>query len=269
MPALSEGSGAAAVHVYSGGNRGIPALQKVTLVFDIGTGALAAVIESDWLSWARTGATGAVATRHLARPDAAVLGVIGTGKQAAAQVMAIAASRPLRAVYAYSRDATGRTTFARELTERAGVEVTALDRPEAVVERCEILSTTTTSKVPVFDGAALHSGLHINAIGAHHPDGRELDERTMTASRLFVDDAARSFQEDGELLLLPDAEQASALERATPLGAAVAGTAEGRRSPDEVTAFLSGGLSGEYLWTSVAILEQARALGLGTRVRIG
>jgi ornithine cyclodeaminase/alanine dehydrogenase-like protein (mu-crystallin family) len=49
----------------------------------------------------------------------------------------------------------------------------------------------------------------------------------------------------------------------------VAGTAEGRRSPDEVTAFLSGGLSGEYLWTSVAILEQARALGLGTRVRIG
>ena len=82
MPALSEDAGAAAVHVYTGGNRGTGALQKVTLVFDAATGALDAIIESDWLSWARTGATSAVASRHLARPDATVLGIIGTGKQA-------------------------------------------------------------------------------------------------------------------------------------------------------------------------------------------
>lgn len=105
MPALSEAAGATSVHVYSAGNRGAPALQKVTLVFSTENGALEAVIESDWLSWARTGATGAVATRHLARADATVLGIIGTGRQAEAQVVAVAASRRLTTVYAYGRDA--------------------------------------------------------------------------------------------------------------------------------------------------------------------
>ncbi len=105
MPALSEAAGARSVHVYSAGNRGAPALQKVTLVFSTENGALEAVIESDWLSWARTGATGAVATRHLARADATVLGIIGTGRQTEAQVVAVAASRRLTTVYAYGRDA--------------------------------------------------------------------------------------------------------------------------------------------------------------------
>jgi alanine dehydrogenase len=269
MPAMSEDAGAAGVHIYTGGNRGLPLLQKITLLFSMQTGALEAVIESDWLSWARTGATSAVSSRHLARPDATALGIIGTGKQAQSQLLAIAASRPFTTITCYSRDAARCRAFAREMSERVGREVVALDSAEDVVERSDIVCTATTSSQPVFDGAAIHPGLHVNAIGAHRPNGRELDARTMLASRLFADDLARCAQEDGAFLLLPEADRDACLARTTSLSAVVAGTAPGRRSADEITAFHSGGLSSEYLWTAVAILDQARAKGLGTRVSLG
>ncbi len=155
------------------------------------------------------------------------------------------------------------------MTALTGVEVVPLNRPEAVVERSDIVSTATTSTVPVFDAGGLHPGLHINAIGAHRPSARELDAPTILASRLFADDLVRSRQEDGEILLLPPDDQLAALERSVALGDVVAGHVAGRASDAEITAFLSGGLSSEYLWTAVEILRQARDLGLGTLVSLG
>ena len=268
MPALSGEARVAGVHVYTGGNRGARVPQKVTLVFDTADGRLRAIIESTWLSWARTGATGAVATRYLARPDAAVLGLIGAGRQAAAQLHAIAATRHLEAVYVYSPTAQRRNAFARDQGRAVGVEVVPLESAAEVVARSGIVSTTTTAREPVFPGSAVRDGLHVNAIGAHHPDRRELDGPTIARARVFADDPERARLEDGELALAVD-EGALALDgEVIGLGAVVAGTVPGRRSPDEVTVFLSGGLGSEYLVVAAAVVDQAEALGLGTRVRL-
>lgn len=268
MPAMSAAADAAGVHVYTGGNRGAHVPQKVTLVFRTEDGSLRAIIESSWLSWARTGATGAVATRHLARADADVLGIIGAGRQAAAQLQAIAASRPIRRVLVFSRTAEHRTAFARDMAHRTGLDIEALASADEVVERSDIVSTTTTAHEPVFRGSAARPGLHVNAIGAHYPDRRELDGPTMARARLFADDAERSRIEDGEVLLALDEGSLEAGAEVTPLGAVVAGTAPGRTTPEEISVFLSGGLAGEYLTAAAAVADEAEALGLGTSVRL-
>jgi ornithine cyclodeaminase/alanine dehydrogenase-like protein (mu-crystallin family) len=266
MGAVSATAGVAAAHVYTGGNRGAGVPQKVTLVFDTSDGGLRAIIESSWLSWARTGATGAVATRHLARHDAAVLGLIGAGKQAAAQLQAIAATRRLEGVYVYSRSPESRAAFAAEMAARTGLPVEALASSDDVVARAGIVSTATTSSEPVFPGTAVGPGLHVNAIGAHYPERRELDGATIARALVFVDDPDRSAEEDGELRL-------ALLEGALPpghvtttLADVVAGRAAGRRGPEDVTVFLSGGLGSEYLAVAAAAVEHATRLGLGTRV---
>ncbi len=268
MPAMSGSAGIAGVHVYTGGNRGADVPQKLTVLFRTEDGALRAMIESSWLSWARTGATGAVATRHLARPDADVLGIIGAGRQARAQLQAIAASRQIRRAYVFSPTAERRQAFARDMTRATGVEVEPLDSADAVVARSDIVSTATTAREPVFDAAAVHAGLHVNAIGAHYPDRREIDGPTIARALLFADEPERSNLEDGELALAIADGTLEPGTAATSLASVVAGTTRGRRSADDVTVFLSGGLGSEYVLVAGAIVDRAQELGLGTRVRL-
>jgi ornithine cyclodeaminase/alanine dehydrogenase len=227
-----------------------------------------AIIESNWLSWARTGATGAVAARRLARPDARILGLIGAGRQARAALELMAAARPLDAVYVFSRDPGHRRDFAAAMRASTGLPVDALDSADEVVGRSDIVVTTTTAHAPVFTAAALHPGLHINAIGAHYPDRREIDGPTVARSRLFADDPARSRLEDGEVALAVEEGQLRPDPPLVGLAEVVSGTDPGRRSDEEVTLFLSGGSAGEYLAVAAAAVDGAERLGLGTRIEL-
>jgi len=263
MPAV--GSGLAATHIYTGGNRGAPVVQKVTLVFGTDDGGLRAIIESEWLSWARTGSTGAVATRHLATAEASRLGIVGSGRQARAQAVAIAATRPLSGCLVYSPDRDHREAFARELANETGLVVEARASADEVVAASDIVSTATTSRSPVFSFDSVRPGLHINAIGAHYPDRREIDEATVSRSRVFVDDLDRSRGEDGELRLATREGELPGVD-AIGLADVVAGVSPGRSNGDDVTLFLSGGLASEYLTVASLAIERAEALGLGTRI---
>jgi ornithine cyclodeaminase/alanine dehydrogenase-like protein (mu-crystallin family) len=265
LAALAESTGLAAAHVYSSGNRGAPVAQKVTLVFNLVDGGLRALIESDWLSWARTGATGAVAARFLARADSTILGLIGTGKQAEAQLLALASSRHLSGVYVFSRDRENRDAFARRMTQRTAISVEALTSADDVVARSDIVATVTTSSVPVFNAPALRPGQHINAMGAHAIDRREIDSAALVRSRVFVDSLARSTIEDGELAIAAK-ELAGAMPKAVELSDILVGKAVGRIADDDITLFLSGGMGAEYLEVAAAVVSWAEAAGIGTRI---
>lgn len=270
LPGLRGDNGTAGVFVYTGGNRGkgrqLP--NKVVLLFRTDDGGLEAIIEANWLSWARTGASAAVATRHLARADAATLGIFGSGRQARAQAAAVSAVRRFDNVLCYSRDAANRAAFAAELREVYGLPAKAVDHPDAVLESADVISTATNSRAPVFDGRHLRPGTHLNAIGQHYPDRREIDAHVMTRATLFADDIARSRQEDGEIAIPLATGEASDLPIAGTIGDVVLGTCEGRVDDQQVTVFLSGGTAGEYLSVAGAVAARARELDLGTLVEL-
>lgn len=267
-PAIWTAGSSVGVYMYTGGNRGQSVPQKVMMLFRVEDGGLEAIIESGWLSWARTGASGAVATRALARADARTLGVIGTGRQARAQVAAHAALDRFPEGFCYGRDEARRTSFAADMQAQHGIAMTPLASAEDVVERCDVVCTATNARTPVFDGAAVRPGTHINAIGQHYPDRRELDTRTMTGARLFADLVARAETEDGELLI-PRADDAAAqLPVIGAVGEVLAGRCAGRETTDDVTVFLSGGTSGEYLSVAQGIARRAAELDLGAAIEL-
>ncbi|MDT4900502.1 MAG: hypothetical protein QOJ78_1432 [Pseudonocardiales bacterium] len=267
-PAIWTEASSVGVYMYTGGNRGQAVPQKVMMLFRTEDGGLEAIIESGWLSWARTGASGAVATRALGRADAQTLGIIGTGRQARAQVAALTATRRYTAAFCFGRDEGRRIAFAEDMQRRYGIAMTPLPSAEEVVERCDVLCTTTNSRTPVFDGAALRPGTHINAIGQHYPDRRELDTRTVAGARLYADRVERARTEDGELAIPLTETSAPELSVLGSVGDVLTGRCPGRSSDDDITVFLSGGTSGEYLSVAHAVARRADERGFGTTIEL-
>jgi ornithine cyclodeaminase len=218
--------------------RGRPLVQGAYVLFAPGDQSPEAVIDGAALTALRTGAVSGLATRRLAREDARRLVVFGAGVQARAHVEAIRAVRDLEDVAIVSRSAATAETLAAQVGGRSG---SIADVPAA-----DIVCTCTTSGVPLFDGARLSPGVHVNAVGAYTPETREVDTTTVKRSRVVVETREVAMAEAGDLLL-PIAEGAvEAGHVLADLSETVRGSVV-RRSPQDLTLFVSVGLAFEDL----------------------
>ncbi len=242
------------------------ALRFLVPLYRAPTGELAALIEANYLGQMRTGAASGVATKHMARGDAMTLGILGTGLQARTQLQAIAAVRKLEMVRAFSRDAENRERFAREMSERLGVTVRAVNSAENAVREMDIVVTATSATRPVLAGAWLAPGAHINAIGANFPHKRELDEEAVTRAGLIAADSREQSKiEAGDLIrVLGDDEARWSVVR--ELSEIVAGGAAGRTNPRQITLFKSNGIATEDIAVAARVYELAVKQGMGRNV---
>ncbi len=233
------------------------------------TGELAGLVRGQAVSLWKTGATAAVATRYLARPEAAVVGLIGTGAYARMQLLGLTEVRRLKDVRCFSRTRDTREAFvawAREQLPGAGIRGVGSAREAA--EGADILVTATTSREPVLLGEWISPGSHCNAVGAHYPDMRELDTAAVQLSRVVVDDMDQAMQEKGEILI-PLREGAISREHVLgDLGALASGRLVGRTAEDQVTLFCSGGVPIEYLGSCAMLLERAKSAGIGRSIAL-
>ena len=243
--------------------------QGVVTLFDSETGVPLAMLDASEVTSIRTAAATAVATRWLAREDARVLALLGSGIQARAHLEAIAHVRELERVRVYSPSAEQRERFAEREGARLGLAVEAVDSTERAVAGADVVCTLTSSSEPVLFGAWLEPGMHVNAVGACLPAARELDTAAVARSRLFVDRRESCEQEAGDYLT-PLAEGAiDASHLVGEIGEVVNGTLAGRRSAEEITLFESQGLAVEDVAAASVAFERARELGIGTDVPLG
>jgi ornithine cyclodeaminase/alanine dehydrogenase-like protein (mu-crystallin family) len=232
-------------------------------LYSMPTGDLLAMIEADYMGQLRTGAATGVATKYLARQDSRVAAIIGTGGQARTQLEAIASVRKLAAVRAYGRDAARREKYAKEMSERLGLNVTAVASAAEAVRGADIVCTATTTSQPIVHGADLAHGVHLNAIGANHSNKRELDEEAVaSADVIVVDSIEQSRQEAGDLILAFKGDEAcwTGVKR---LSEVVSGKATGRSSASEVTLFKSNGIASWDLAVASKVYALAKERGLG------
>ncbi len=232
------------------------------LLYGLPDGKLEAIFEADALGQRRTGAASAVATKCLARADSEVLAVFDAGWQAESQVEAVAGVLPhLRWVLVVGRSPGRRERFIEKLRQRIGLPVEAAE-PHAAVRAADVLITATGSSEPVFDGAELTPGTHINAVGSNFAEKRELDAETLRrANRVVADSPEVARRESGDLLT-----NGFDWDRLEELGSIVAGQVLGRREANEITVFESHGLALEDLACAVRVLRRARELGVGTEL---
>ncbi|MDM4723130.1 ornithine cyclodeaminase family protein [Micromonospora sp. WMMA1363] len=227
---------------------GHPCGDQVVVLHDGRTGAVRAIAVGEELGSRRTGGLGGVAVDTLARPDAATLGVIGSGHQAWTQVWAAAAVRPLREVTVHSRSVARREGFAARVRAELGVPARAVASARAAVTDRDVVVLATTSTVPVLAAGDLAPGTHVNAVGFKQVDRHEFGTDLLDrADVLVTDSSAQAGAYDPPML----AALAPYAGRLRDLGAVLAGAVPGRTSADQVSVFCSTGLAG----TEVFLLD--------------
>ena len=238
-------------------------------LYSMETGLPLALMQANSLGRIRTGAASGVSARHMARPDASAVGLLGSGYQAGAQLQAICAVRPIKSAVVFSPNPDRRNEFARRMTADIGVETIAVDNPRQVVDAADILVTITNSREPVFGGEWLRPGMHICAVGGANEYATELDDDAIRrADIIAVDSIAQAKVECGELLM-PASRGVILWERLTELCQIVGGEKAGRRSPNDITLFKSLGMAMWDVAAAKAVYDRAIARGAGVRIGAG
>ena len=241
MPAYTGSALGAKLVAFYPRNTEVPTHHATILLFRPESGEPLATMDGRLITEVRTAAVSAVATDHLARADACVLAIIGSGVQASSHLEALRLVRAFREVRVWSPRRAG--AFAEE----HGVDAAA--SAEEAVQGADVVVTATTSPTPVLSGEWLSPGAHINAVGAPRPDWRELDDEVLRRAKVYVDSREAAMKESGDVI--------AAGEVLAEIGEVVSGAEQGRRSLEEVTLFKSLGLAVEDVATAELVYRKA------------
>jgi ornithine cyclodeaminase len=253
------------------GNHGGPydSHQGLVVLFDGDNGVPVAIMDASEITAIRTAAASGVATRLLAREDAADLAIIGSGVQARTHLEAMIAVRPILRARVHSKTPDNSRRFAETATSRHGIDVRVAEDAREAVEGAAIVCTTTSSRQPVLLGEWLAPGVHVNAVGSSLPTARELDASAMAKARLFVDRRESTINESGDYLMANKEGAIDETHILAELGELLSGAAEGRRAHDEITLFKSLGLAIEDLVAARYVWQRAEAEGVGVTAGLG
>jgi ornithine cyclodeaminase/alanine dehydrogenase len=273
MPAQIGGMGALGmkvVTVYPDNptKHGKPTVMGVILLNDPETGEVVSIMDGGYITAMRTGAVSGVATKYMARPDAKTAAVFGGGVQARTQLEAMAEARDLVKAYVYDIVPEQAEAFAAAMGGKLGIAVEVGSDARQVVEASDIIATATSAAEPIFDGAWVRPGTHVNGIGSHAPTMRELDTTLVARSRLIVDLREAAMAEAGDLLIPIQEGEITEDHIVGDLGQVINGDVAGRTADDEVTLFKSEGLAIQDVSVAARVYELARDKGVGQQVSI-
>jgi ornithine cyclodeaminase/alanine dehydrogenase-like protein (mu-crystallin family) len=237
----------------------LPTHQALLGAFDPQTGEPLAGMDATALTELRTAAGSALSVRLLARPDARVLAIAGTGVQARAHGRAVALVRDIAELRVGGRDPAKAEAVARELRDE-GLPARAAGSFEEAVRGADIVCATTHALEPVIRRAWLSPGVHVTSVG-YNPAGRELDAATVADALVVVESRATA--------LAPPPAGANEITRVdAELGELVAGTHPGRTAADQITLYKSVGVAVQDAAAAALVLARARETGAGTRVAL-
>jgi alanine dehydrogenase len=238
-------------------------------VFSLATGDLLGIVEDDYLQRLRVGAESATIARHLTRPDATTVGLLGSGRQAATQLLGLCAVRPIQAVRVYSPTAAHREAFAAQMTAALGLPVTPVDDAQAAVRGADIVVAATNTSEPVLHGAWLEPGMHVISLvnSDKHLPRREVDDALMARCTPIVISTREQVENDEPAdIYEPLRRRLIGWDKLVPMADLAAGRHPGRTSREQITLHKNNGLSIQFAVAAAAALERAHVQGLGLEV---
>jgi ectoine utilization protein EutC len=244
---------------------GLPSVNGMMVVLSARTGLIEALLlDNGYLTDIRTAAAGAVAAKHLARPDAESAAIYGAGAQARLQLEALTLVRPVKSARLWARRIDQARAAATALGERLGIAVAAVERPEEAADQADIVVTTTPASAPIVRAEWLHAGQHVTAMGSDAEHKNELAPEILRRADLYVADSLAQVRRLGELHHAIAAGSVAADRTFPELGAVVAGKAQGRPSAAALTVCDLTGAGVQDTAIATLALARARASGVGT-----
>jgi ornithine cyclodeaminase len=233
------------------------------LLWSAENGSLVAVVEAFALGNLRTGGISGVAADWMARQDAKVMAIVGTGKQALAQIGAMLAVRPIERLRIYSPREDSRLAFAAKAREEFGIET---EVPASVSDACkgaQIVTLVTRSAQPFLTAAMLDKGAHLNAVGAIAPDREEFAQDVFARATLVAADNLPGVQQLSREFMTRYA--SSGWDEVMPLSALIA-SGRRRSGTDDVSLFKAMGMGIADLALGVELVRRARERGVGRAI---
>lgn len=272
MPAYLKEAGALAckvVTVYKNNpaKHNMPTTIGKVLVQDPKTGDVICIMDGGYLTAIRTGAVSGVATKYLARKDKGQkVGIFGAGVRGKAQLWAMAVTRDITKAYVYDSIEAAIPKFIEEMSTRLGLEVVKAASPEQILEEADIICTTTTSPTPLFDGSKVREGTHINGIGSHTPNARELDTAIIKRAKVVADSYEACLKEAGDIIIPINEGAIDKSHMYAELGEVVTGKKPARVNDKEITLFKSNGLAIQDVATAKLVYDKAVQAKIGAEV---
>jgi alanine dehydrogenase len=242
----------------------------LVMLFDMDTCEILAIMDDHHISTLRVGATSAVASKHLARKDAKVMGLLGSGEQARTQVTAHLVVRPLTKIKVYSPTKVNRERFAKEMSAQGGIEVVPVNSAEEAVRGSDIVSAATNTVDPVVEGRWLEEGMHVTSLvgGDGFLPRKELDDEAIKRASLII------VGYKPQIFLDKQAEFHDRIERGIvkpqdlhELGDLLNGKCRGRKDDNEITFFKNNtGMGIQFAATARKMYDKAREKGIGTEL---
>ncbi len=275
MPAYLHASDALAVKIVSVHNqnpgKGLPLIHALVIVIEAATGKPLAAMEGGYLTALRTGAAGGVGTELLARRGARVAAIFGAGVQGRTQLLAVCAVRHIERAYVYDEVRDKAEAFVSDMKDKPDVPkvLVAAATPVEAVREADVICTTTTSMTPVFRGADLKPGVHINGIGAYTPDMQEIGEDTLNrVDKIVIDSRTGALAEAGDLIIPLKNGTIGESSIYAEIGEIAAGIKPGRQNDEEITFFKSVGNAVQDAAVARAIYDAALRSNLGIEVTL-
>jgi alanine dehydrogenase len=248
--------------------QGLPAILATIMLFSVETGRMIAAMDGTYITTIRTACASALATKALANPETPVLGVIGAGVQARAHIRALGRVRRLSKIKIYSPSGSTGLKIKADLEKEIGTEIDVMPNAEQTVRGSDLLATVSTAQEPVLKTEWLMAGAHINAVGSHRPDLREIDGATLSNSKVVVDSRQGIMAECGDILLAIKENSFSEQAIHAEIGEILAGTKRGRSSATEITLYKSVGIAIQDVATAQLVYRKALQRQVGTNVEI-
>ena len=250
------------------GMHDLPTTIGKVLLQDPETGDVNCIMDGGFLTAMRTGAASGVATKYLARDEKGMTaGIFGTGVQAQMQLWAVCEVRDITRAWAYDINREAAENFATLMKKKLNIEIVIASSPEEVLQ-ADIICAATSSPTPIFNGSLVKEGTHINGIGSHTPNARELDTEIVKRSKFIGDSKEACFNEAGDIIIPMNNGEILESQYYADLGHVVIGNKEGRVNNSEITIFKSNGLAVQDAATAKLVFDKALEQGIGTEVNI-
>lgn len=247
---------------------GLPTSYAQVILIDASTGDIVSLLDGNYLTQLRTGAASGACFDVLARKDAKIGALIGTGGQAVTQLEAMLNVRDLDMVKIYDSSESRLNKFVEDMKREFGsfrTEIVAAKSSDDAIENADLLITVTPSPKPVFDGSKCKKGITISCIGSYQPHMQEMDPEILKrASKIYFDSKSAVMEEAGDILI-PLREGIIKEDDITgELGQVINGKLVGRENDDEIIVFKTVGIGVQDLTTARSIYESAVENDIGS-----
>jgi alanine dehydrogenase len=246
----------------------LPQILATVMLFSADTGKMIAAMDGNYITAIRTACVSAMATKALANPESRVLGVLGAGVQARAHIRALTQIREISEIKVYDVFEASARQLHESLQKEIGVKITVAPSAREAVLNADLLVTVTTAKEPIVKADWLKPGMHINAVGSHRPDLREIDGATLAGAKIIVDSREAIMAECGDILLAIQEKAITANSVHAELGEVLAGKKPGRTSSDEITLYKAVGIAIQDVATAHLVYRKALERNVGTNIEV-